>query len=177
MSIKLPRTLRFIGTINFDETTKPLSPRLLDRAAVMSMGLAPRSASVTLNREATGSAILQRNIDEWRETSSLAQSEAALLDNIQTELTQLGCPLNPRRRKAIYRFIDGVSSELCSSGTAFDLVIAQRVLPHVRGLFRSSLRSAFESLSEKILAANLELPESERILSEVREREDSGAAT
>jgi len=176
-SIRLPRTLRFIGTINFDETTKPLSPRLLDRAAIMSMGIAPRSASVTLNKEATGSAILQRNIDEWRETSSLAQSEAALLDNIQTELTQLGCPLNPRRRKAIYRFIDGVSSELCSTGTAFDLVIAQRVLPHVRGLFRSSLRSAFESLSEKILGANLELPESERILSEVREREDSGATT
>ena len=31
-TLRLPRTVRFVGTVNFDETTRQLSQRVLDRA-------------------------------------------------------------------------------------------------------------------------------------------------
>jgi hypothetical protein len=115
-------------------------------------------------------------LDDWNSSSGLTQSEAAFLDAVQTELTQLGCPLNPRRRKAIERFRDGATVELCSAETALDLIVSQRVLPLIRGVFRPAARNALDVLASKVSNSSFNLPESERVLNEVREREDAGVS-
>jgi hypothetical protein len=166
----LPRSLRFIGTVNFDETTKQLSLRLLDRGPLARIDVAPPAASENA-RKASGASILVRHLQEWNTNSEINRNGLQLLDEINPQLKLLGCPLNPRRKNAIEMFLTNTDPSICDSEIAVDLAISQRILPLVRGLFRQPARDAFDKLEKSILDATIELPECERVLGEIRDRE------
>lgn len=133
--------MRFVGTVNFDETTKQLSLRLLDRANLIRLRPMEQTAilpAVTDQRPAVaGAPICLRHFREWRRNAPLDREIAALWDRIHRCLADLGAPITPRRGRAIQEFIASAPPEILTPIQAFDLQIAQRLLTQVRGLYRS----------------------------------------
>jgi hypothetical protein len=173
-SLNLPPSIRFVGTVNYDETTRPLSRRLLDRANVVELREAgafdfgpPRSDR---DRPAvSGPAVATRDVRAWVNDRTLDSRYAEVLDGMRASLLALQCPVTPRRFRAISRFVASANG-LCEPDVAFDLQVCQRVLPQVRGIYGPVERDALEQLSKAISTRGF-LPESERILASIMLRE------
>ncbi|MDP6526885.1 MAG: hypothetical protein QGH15_22040, partial [Kiritimatiellia bacterium] len=98
--VNLAPSLRFVGTVNFDETTRLLSDRLLDRVNMIRLasGSLP-SVTGTGNDSlapAKGRMITLADMQAWQAESALPSETAALLDAIRPLLSMMGCPLSPR---------------------------------------------------------------------------------
>jgi len=173
-AVNLPRTLRFVGTVNFDETTRQLSQRLLDRANLIRLpsDSLPLQLKEALPVKPQGSPITLRTFRDW--TSTTAQFDPSLgelIDALRDHLTVLGCPMNPRRFSAIRKFIASVPPQLGSPEQALDLQIAQRILPQMRGLFRPGAREAMDGIRKTLENHRFTFPESLRVLEDVRNSE------
>lgn len=155
--IPLGSNLRFIGTVNYDETTKPLSQRLLDRSNQIYVESVPFG---NLQRRPTtdvmapeGPPVTVASFASWTRDAPLTGKAATLIDELQEPLAVLGCPLNPRSYEAIKRFVAS-SKGLCSPEEAFDMQLCQRILSQIRGLFRPEARKALQNVRR--LLANQE---------------------
>lgn len=177
--LSIPRSLRFVGTVNYDETTKPLSLRLLDRANVVQLqatnlrgvelGELHRSA-----RRAAGPSVRWQDLRSWARDAELDRHLAELLDRLRAPLAALHTPLTPRRDKAIRRFVASATGVVPSPWVAFDLQLVQRVLPQIRSVFGPEGRQALEDLTRIVAAHASDLPEAHRALNALAERELGG---
>ena len=171
--LRLPPSVRFVGTVNFDETTRQLSQRVLDRCNLVR--LASRdSPGVESPRKvpARGPAVSQGNVADWvKKPDGLSPTHGALFDALREPLARMGCPLNPRRTSAIGKVIGNTLPFVCTQDQALDLQIAQRVLPQVRNLFRPGAREGLKAFRKVLESSSLEFPESLEILQEVEYRE------
>lgn len=159
-TLQLSRALRFAGTVNFDETTKQLSARLLDRANLIRLKtreLAGATRTHEPEREArsVGRAVRMRDFRAWTRDGVLRGELAGVLDALRPPLEALGCPITPRRYQAIGRFVRSAAG-LCSETEAFDLQVAQRVIPQVRNVFGTTARGALDQLRREVDRANLQ---------------------
>jgi len=175
--IKIPRSLRFVGTVNFDETTKQLSQRLLDRANLVRLGAGDLHQVSATDRDPNvsvpGPAVILRDFREWTRSSALDTEQAALLDTLRKHLQELGCPVTPRRYRAIGDFVASTPSWLMSPSEAFDLQIAQRLLPQIRGLFRPGARAALDAIDQALSQQPYTFEESRQALEDLRRNEES----
>ncbi len=147
--VPLNSNLRFIGTVNYDETTKPLSQRLRDRANELRLEAVPfgslqRTASTSVTPP-TGAPVTVASFDSWTRDMTLTGQAASVIDALLQPLAVLGSPLTPRRYQAIARFVASAGT-LCSAEEAFDMQLRQRVLSQVRGIFRAEARRALDEL-------------------------------
>jgi len=147
--IPLNNNIRFVGTVNYDETTKPLSQRLLDRANQLQLDPVPfgslqRTASTDIPCP-EGPPVTMASLDSWTRETTLTGRPASVIDAIQQPLAVLGSPLTPRRSQAIARFVAS-ARDLCSAEDAFDMQLRQRVLSQLRGLFRPEARRALNEI-------------------------------
>jgi hypothetical protein len=170
-TLRLPRTLRFVGTVNFDETTRQLSQRVLDRANLIRLHPSHLlDAKDPAPARSTGPAVTLRNYREWVDPSPrLDRSLGELIDKLKEPLARLGCPLNPRRFNAIRKFVGSAPPDVCKPEQALDLQIAQRVLPQVRNLFRPGAQEALEEVKKVLEAHPSGFPESLQWLEEMRD--------
>ena len=146
MSFKIPDTLRFLATINNDHTTENLSPRLIDRAWIITL---PDTDSVTEHSSSEMSEATDFEPINWQnflatfgKTSSvnLSGSVTELLQTAKSMFNNLGVQVSPRTQFSMANFIqtssalmksgDGQSSELLS----LDYAIAQKLLPTINGV-------------------------------------------
>ena len=143
--LKVPQTLRFVATINNDHTTEILSPRLLDRAFIISL------PSVTVDTdfvEVDFSSVPSQTIT-WKQfvdafgcTNPVVFSDkiAELYKKLYNAFCSLNIRISPRTEKAI-RLYWSVSQNLFDSamdGTdpsivALDYAFAQKMLPKING--------------------------------------------
>lgn len=147
--IPLNSNLRFVGTVNYDETTKPLSQRLRDRANELRLEAVPfgslqRAASTSVTPP-QGSPVTVASFDSWTRDMTLTGQAASVIDAMQQPLAVLGSPLTPRRYQAIARFVASAGA-LCTTEEAFDMQLRQRVLSQLRGIFRPEARRALDDL-------------------------------
>ena len=147
--LRLSPGAKFIGTVNFDETTRLLSDRFLDRVNLirLSSGSLPgiaKSISET-NAKATGQMVTLADFESWRKDEALPSELGSLLDKLRPLLNQIGCPLSPRVYRGICRFVAS-SNQVMSTAAAFDVQIAQRVVSKVRGLVTNRQFEALDSL-------------------------------
>ncbi len=180
-AIELPRNVRFVGTVNLDETTRPLSQRLLDRANVVQLRPKP-FANTTLaddgeSRPCPGPTVTVGHLRQWTAmaglgsvSASLGPKLAGLLDQLNPHLTSIGCGLNPRRGEAISKFIGSAPMQLCTAEQAMDMQIAQRLLPQVRqrGLFRREAIAAFDAVDRLLTNYGTAFEASSQLLREIR---------
>ena len=148
--IPLKNNLRFVGTVNYDETTKALSQRLLDRANELRLDAVPfGSLSQPASTEVEppkGLPVTVTSYDSWiRDSETLPSKAAEIIDSMQKPLSVLGSPITPRRFQAIARFVASARN-LCSADEAFDIQLRQRVFSQLRGLFRPESRRALDEL-------------------------------
>lgn len=147
--VKLSPALRFTGTVNFDETTRSLSDRFLDRVNLVQ--LKPSSLAIGGNPDdsilgAPGRMISLSDFLSWRGVASLSPELATLFDDFRPILYKLGSSISPRVYRSICEYVGG-SEPILPANTAFDLQIVQRVIPKIRNL---STREHFMALDELI---------------------------
>ena len=148
--LDLPPSLRFVGTVNFDETTRPLSRRVLDRVNLITLHPVPLSELDGGGEQrpapaVSGPPVTHGRFQSWRKPGQ-AGSVAEVLDELREPLGRLGCPLSPRRYRGLCEFLASAPRELITPEEALDMQITQRLLPQVRGLFKQSARDALEDL-------------------------------
>lgn len=169
-SIEVPQSIRFIGTVNFDETTKQLSQRLLDRVNLLRLppNQLPLDLEQGLLAAPVGSPVRLSDYQSWiKSTATFGDDLAAIVDSLRDDLQVLNCPMNPRRFSAMRRFIASWPASLPHSQQALDLQIAQRVLPQIRGLFQPGSRRAVERIRMNLEKKALEFSESLRVIEEI----------
>lgn len=151
----LRENIKFVGTVNFDETTRRISQRVLDRADLIQ--LKPRhlfdleAQAKTSAAAPVGPCVKLSDMKGWVHYRPLPEAAASLFEAAQAPLTALGCPLTPRRQSAIARYLAS-AERLCTQAEALDLQIAQRVIPQISGIFRPGARQALEALDSAITA-------------------------
>lgn len=163
----MPPTLRFVGTVNFDETTRPLSQRLKDRAAILELRGA-RHAGLQAGKAAAdavvGAPILYADMLAWRAVSSrIDPGIAEVIDRLNEPLLRLGAPITPRRMHAIETLLRN-GGGLLGSESLLDIAISTRVLPMLRGLERPDLREAAGQVRDILTDAPGGCPDACRVL-------------
>ncbi len=109
----LAPSLRFVATLNNDHTVKPLSSRVLDRAALIEV-------------VSSGRAALQRAGVQVR--SEIAE----VIEDLNSLLAPRGAAFSVRSARSLQRALQLGQSTGLSTGQALDLVLAQEVFSRVR---------------------------------------------
>ena len=166
-SISLVPNLKFIGTINNDDTVKSLTPRFLDR--VFSIEISSDGSGPTEPKMATvkdpGNSIDAATFTSWCTGSnrSFPQAVAKRYEQLQQLVkdTRLSV-LSHRTRDAIASFIAN-SSGLLDEERALDYGVATRVVSQIRGAKSprehenlSKLQNGFSNLKLQVSAAAVE---------------------
>lgn len=173
----IPKYLRFIATINYDSTTEPLSPRIVDRAPIIVLDGEMTNIKDLKKEIVQALPISASNLDVLFGNDSEAEFELeekeifeAIKQILQDPNPTDGKPLHisPRKEVAIKQYcyrarsLMSVLSEDNDDLTALDFAILQHILPQVRGngrKFSERLNKLKKKLIEKELrrsAARLE---------------------
>jgi hypothetical protein len=141
------RNLRFIATINNDSTTEPLSPRLLDRAPVISMDILDDNGvnSGVALQEMTGALpldFLEKNLGTISKAAESVNDNEEGVYTILEEMIKIAkapdpelgeqIEISPRRYSAINRYVSTAAIYM-EDHVATDFAIAQFLLPLIAG--------------------------------------------
>lgn len=157
-TVMLSPALRFVGTVNFDETTRLLSDRFLDRVNLIELNASSLpSSSATGSRQPSSTAgpmVTLSDFEAWTHEGALPSDIGLLVDSMRPILARIGAPLSPRGYRAICRLVNS-AAPLLSPAKAFDVQIAQRVVPRIRGLVSKQQLQALDSLIKLLSESNI----------------------
>lgn len=161
---------RFVATINFDSTTEPLSPRLIDRVPVITLEHPEFDFEVdtsSLSLDGMVKASLLNKLISTEDNALLRAEKALLLDTVDilSKADRNKGPavhISQRKLNAIANYV-GVSRDLIGSDTAMDFALSQFVLPHIDG-YGTAFKNRLEELHEKVSKYNKTNNHLERIL-------------
>lgn len=145
--LEVPQYLRFLGTINNDESVQALTPRMLDRSAIISFDniepdydlslssahsldshkIKPISGNKFVELFAPRSLELPQDID---------RTLKLIVDTLREDKAELGTPINIsfRKMKAIRSYHSVTSSMYIDSRfTALDYAVSQHIIPLLNG--------------------------------------------
>lgn len=173
--ILIPDNLRFLATINYDGTTEPLSPRLINRAPVIILDIPSGLSNIKNTHELTRtqlpiSALQMKELFGLSVTTpELNVNERAIYEAIKKILLDsdptLGRPvsISPRKENMIQqycakaRMLMNVDNDMM----ALDFAVQQHILPLIQG---NGGRFAKRLNELNIILINNDLPVSARIL-------------
>jgi hypothetical protein len=177
--------VRFIATINNDATTEKLSPRLIDRAPIISLGedVSLEDISSMMNMHGFNGAIPHSQLNH---AFNVTSSEADFLPDEQASLDQilaiLSSPtaktssihVSKRKINAIRRYCY-IANELGGMrNRPLDYAVAQHILPTIEG-YGAAFRERLVKLEQKL--SDLDLSMSKRALKNIIEEGDNYADT
>lgn len=147
--INIPSCLRFIATINYDSTTEPLSPRIVDRAPIIILDVNFAAENIAeINRIKFDLPASEKVLNDLFGCSlivpELTENEEKCFFEIKKILREQnlewGRPLfvSPRKENAIRQYCDKARAimQTLNDGDEFmalDFAILQHVLPQIRG--------------------------------------------
>jgi hypothetical protein len=148
-SIKLSPALRFVGTVNFDETTRLLSDRLLDRTNLIELQSSnlPSLAGWNPRARAEGAPVTVGDYANWTSQDALPAKLAGILDTLRPNLAALGCGISPRTYRGLCAFVASCKG-IMGEGEAFDLQMAQRVLSRLRHVHTRAQMDALDAIAK-----------------------------
>lgn len=150
-NIHLPKYMRFIATINYDSTTEPLSPRIIDRAPIIVLentSINNIELSEDISEEISNLPVSIEIMNDLFGNSNtipdFLPNEQVVYDAVKNILGKpsidLGRPINisPRKEYAIRQYCDKARAIMTTETdggelVALDYAILQHVLPQVRG--------------------------------------------
>lgn len=164
--ILITENVRFVGTMNIDETTYQVSDKVLDRANVITLKKVKFSerSSIKFQKDSnihstcTSYVDFSKNIynDEFKLTDEELQFFDDLNECINLHLPTVG--IGWRTLNSIERFVSNINHfdyNDFSDRDAFDYQVAQRILPKIRGT-RMMLEGILDYDSDKSLFALLD---------------------
>lgn len=159
--LSIPETIHFVGTVNYDETTRPLSLRFLDRTDEIELRTrdfrdlrSVAAAGIPDRSTVKGRPVTLSDLRAWSPESRLSPDLASVLDTMRAPLQRMRRPLTPRRFTALTRFVGAAAGlrDFTTEDRAFDLHLTLRMVPQFRSLGSaeslqglSDLRAAFDS--------------------------------
>lgn len=162
--ILVPPNLLFTGTINVDETTQPLSDKVLDRANTIEF------FAVELDKIPEREPLPDPIVVSAATWSSYITREPNTA--YRTQIIEIGKILNKADLGLGYRILRDIelylanSKNLLQPAVAFDLQVKQRILPRVRGT--ETIRPVLDELTTFMKRNNL--TRSEKRLDEMKVR-------
>jgi hypothetical protein len=142
--LSFPQNLVIVGTVNVDETTRPLSERVIDRANVLHL-----SVEVT-DRHHHGSGQSegpwQVDFAEWQKVCESVPTDVhhPFLVEVARILRSAGIGVGLRAHVELERFLANAVGVM-EDEPALDWGIVQRIIPKIRG-FKGQLTGALEDL-------------------------------
>ncbi len=135
--------LKFLATINYDQTTSDLSPRFLDRAWVVPMnsvvvenvlGNMIDDSTIPDSDIMISFECLNRLFD-WKTQSDkqINQKTKTLILTIASKYKEAGHIVSPRSLKSIWHYYSVAENYMTSKEVALDYAIAQKLLPQLSG--------------------------------------------
>jgi MoxR-like ATPase len=147
--LKIPKNLFVTGTINVDETTHEISPKVLDRAHLL---------------------VLTSRWDEYYNKSPLAEDsefgdlfkrllskQGGILRCFAAELDEAQLGFGYRTAEDILRFVNRARQTGVDEDAALDQAIASKVLPKIRGAECDALKAALSTLEALAQGAKLDV--------------------
>ena len=145
----IPETLHFVATINNDHTTETLSPRLIDRAWIITLPQLNLRDYSTLNNEVSIPVeeievvswdCLRRAFIPTRDECIFSPEIQKCYDSVITKLREKKFAVSPRIDFAIKRYwaiaskyFEMDDTKTAATTIALDYAIAQRILPKIIG--------------------------------------------
>ncbi|WP_294185226.1 hypothetical protein [uncultured Clostridium sp.] len=141
----IPKTLRFLATINYDHTTEMLSPRLIDRAWIILLDSSGENDTLCddSNMKVTDDII---KFEDLEKCFAYKSSENELPDQVYTTLDEIykmftdnNISISPRIKKIMDRYLKVGINLFEETNTAaqefvgLDYVVAQKLLPKIDG--------------------------------------------
>lgn len=164
--------MRFIATLNNDDTTEPLSPRLIDRAAIINMDVSATysdfggryvldgAISKTVMQNFFG--VNPAQVSEMKEAEDYSIIKLILEKAMDTN-DKFGDPLSIsyRKRIAIRNYLSTAITIMDSENIAQDFAISQFILPSIKGESQA-YKARLEELAA--IASRFDLPRTKEIL-------------
>ncbi|PFS14034.1 restriction endonuclease [Bacillus cereus] len=142
--ITIPSNVYIIGTVNMDETTHPLSKKVLDRANTIEfntvnldyfnflMDVEEKEAEIVSNRSLATKYLHLKEC--FKENEDLVRNISAILIEINKTLESVGAQVGYRIRDEICFYMAyNEHGKLLSSDEALDYQIYQKILPRLAG--------------------------------------------
>lgn len=173
---KIPETLHFMATINNDHTTETLSPRLIDRAWIVTL---PKS-KYNINSDTIPDDKIK--IISWKsikdafmydetEELSIPNDTRNTLDKIISHFEKMQLFISPRTELAVLRYCNTASKLLerdsagrDASTIALDFAVSQKILPKITG-YGDEFKDWLTLLAK--ICSNNALYQSENILKDI----------
>jgi len=139
--LKIPQTLRFLATINYDHTTEILSPRLIDRAWIILL----ESGNLNINDAIVDKEIEPLPLISYQQltsvfgvqpTRSLDENTVEKFNEINNTLRANGLFISPRVMSMIKNYCVAGSmlfDKKMNRFPALDYAVAQKILPMING--------------------------------------------
>lgn len=137
----VPDTLRFIATINTDQTTETLSPRLIDRACIIKL---PKvEPKYNIGELATSTEIITWSnfINAFSKTSELNPITQKAIKEIYKLFNDYGMSVSPRIQLGIKKYVMAAQEimedeqDTLAREKALDYAIVQKLLPKINGYY------------------------------------------
>ncbi len=155
--LTIPESLRFIATINNDDTTEKLSPRLIDRAPVISLSYEhddlgeyyDDQIELKMEEGAINYHDIQRCFDVPFHEAKLEDEDISSFNKILESLkdsrfNSKAIEISHRKRNAIFKYCH-VANQLEFTNKPMDFAISQHILPLINGN-GSAFRERLENL-------------------------------
>lgn len=152
--IYIPKTLHFLATINNDQTTEQLSPRLIDRAWIVKLPTNRRivEANVSVD-ECFNNRVLWSDIEKaFVVSESKEMSLKAVAEQIYKLFNEHHLTVSPRVQQSIKNYVC-VAQEIMEDEIgvtkkqkALDFAIVQKLLPKINGYYKD-----YELLFKKLI--------------------------
>ena len=139
--IEYANNLRFIGTINYDQTTEELSPRVIDRANIIRMH--PKSFEIDkiTSNEIENLKLSYQECIEFFDIIDFSTKDKSIQFETETErkfneikkkFEELKIFISPRVQISIIRYCSVAKDFMYEENKPLDYCIAQRLLPLIR---------------------------------------------
>lgn len=148
-SIPFPDNLFLIGTVNVDESTRPLSDRVLDRANVIQLNVEVGDRHHGMSGGTLLEPRWQVRLRDWRSICASEPSREfheSLVEIGKILVTQLRLGIGVRAHIEIERFVANAKGVI-DPAEALDAALLQRLIPKIKG-FKRDLNDGLEKLKE-----------------------------
>lgn len=166
----VPETLRFVATINNDHTTEELSPRLIDRASIITLpDFDARNLPAAAKIPASDVEIIswQNLRDAFNPPNpDFRRFPADAYGTLVSKMKVAGFSVSPRVQLAIQKYF-AVAEKFFGKVSALDYAVAQKILPKIQGS-DDNFKAWLEDFQKT--CANFKLARSEKILQKIIER-------
>lgn len=174
--LKISDSIRFLGTVNYDSTTEPLSPRMVDRVPIIY--LEPSEGLIEF--DLPNGKNLDEGVYAYQDLAALLnpknfdlkEGEERILDvilrTLHTGIDGVSIIVSPRKQKQIRKFCStarDLMKEAKYPLCALDYAVAQHILPLINGN-----GIIFNSLLSKLREEIVPLDYSKRLLKKIIER-------